>query len=156
MPTTRVMRLLSVAAVAPLLLSSCDSNNPFDPSDDAVGSYELTVFAGRGMPSATITCSAAGECPNLPTGGRVVINDGTLVLYNDGTFVETNHYTEFPTGGQSRDRTYSSAGTYEVFDNDITLSAPGQSRFVDGSITSVGGQIRINYIEDSESYEYIR
>ena len=156
MPTTRVMRLLSVAAVAPLLLSSCDSNNPFDPSDDAVGSYELTVFAGRGMPSATIDCTAAGECPNLPSGGRVVVSEGSLVLYNDGTFVETNLYTETPTGGTPQDRTYSSAGTYEVFDNDITLSAPGQSRLVDGSITSVGGQIRINYIEDGEAYEYRR
>ena len=155
MPTKRVMRFLTVAAVAPLLITGCDSTSIFDPSDDAVGTYQLTVYAGRSMPNATFQCDP-GECDNLPNGGTMVVTDGTLVLYDDGTFVEMNHYVLTPTGQASQNLTYSSTGTYDVFNDELTLSAPGQNRVVDASLTSVGGDIRINYIEQNESYEYRR
>lgn len=158
MPTKQVRRLLSVAAMAPLLLTSCDSNNPFDPSRDAVGTYQLTVFAGRSVP-ATFTCNP-GECTSLPNGGTFVATDGDLVLYADGRFVETNYYTETPTGGSSQNSTFVSTGTYDVNFDEVTLSAPAQNgigaRFLNATLTSVGGDIRINYIEDGESYEYRR
>lgn len=153
MITKRVRRLLGVAAMAPLLLMSCDSiTDPF--GDDLTGTYQLTIFAGRSVPFER-TCSP-GECANLPNGGIFEAIDGTLVLYDDGTFVETNRGTEWPTGGTRRNWTFSSTGTYTVSGDNITLSAPSQNgigpRFIQASVEFD----RINYIEDNESYEYRR
>jgi len=158
MPMKRVMRLLGVAAIAPLFLASCDSGNTFDPFEDAAGTYELSVYAGRSVP-ATFTCQP-GQC-GLPNGGTFVANDGTLVLDNDGTFVETNYYTQTPTGGVPQQWNFISTGTWDVTaTNELTLFAPAQngllSRTIDATIEYAGVDVTIHYIEDSQSYEYRR
>ena len=155
----RVMRLLSVAAVAPLLLTSCDSSNTFDPFEDAVGTYELTVYSGRSVP-ATFTC-APNTCQGLPNGGTIRVDGGSLVLDDDGTFIETNDYTLTPTGGSSRLETFISSGTYDVVDdNEITLFAPAQNglpaRTLDATIEYAGPDVTIHYIENGDAYEYSR
>lgn len=158
MVTKRVMRLLSVAAIAPLLLASCDSSNTFDPFDDAEGTYDLTVYAGRSVP-ATFTCQP-GQC-GMPNGGTFVATGGTLVLDGDGTFVETNFYTQTPTGGTSEQSTFVSTGTWDVTSsNELTLFAPAQNglgpRTLDATIEYGGTDVTVHYIEDGESYEYSR
>ncbi len=157
METKRVLRLLSVAAIAPLLFASCDSNNTFDPFEDAVGTYSLSVFAGSSVP-VTFPCNP-GQC-GLSSGGTFRVNDGTLQLYQDGTFTETNHYTMTPTGGSAQPVTFVSDGTYDIVGDQIELYAPAQNganeRFLDGTFQYGGNDVRIRYIEEGESYEYRR
>ena len=159
MPTNPVMRLLSVAAIVPLLLTSCDSSSIFDPSDDAVGTYQLSVFAGQSMPNATFQCPPGGCAStgvSMPNGGTLVVVNGRLVLYDDGTFVETNNFDVTPSGEATQRVVYSSTGSYDVFDEELTLSDPSQDRFIEASLTAFGGDTRINYIEDGQAYEYRR
>jgi len=157
MRTKRVLRLLSFAAVAPLLLASCDSNNTFDPIDDAVGSYSLSVYAGSSVP-VTFPCNP-GQC-GLSNGGTFRVDDGTLQLYDDGTFTETNHYTMTPTGGSAQNVTFVSSGTYDIIGDQLDLYAPAQNgigeRFLDATFQYGGNDVRIRYIEDGETYEYRR
>jgi len=158
MSTIRVIRLLSVVALAPLLLTSCDSSNTFDPFEDAAGTYELSVYAGRSLP-ATFTCQP-GQC-GLTNGGTFVANSGTLVLHEDGNFVETNHYTHTPTGGSPQQSTFVSSGFYDIVgDNEIELFAPAQngigSRTLNATIEYGGPFVTIHYNEDGEVYEYRR
>jgi len=157
MPTKRVLRLLSVAAIVPLLLSGCDSNNTFDPFEDAVGTYALSVYAGSSVP-VTFPCSP-GQC-GLTNGGTFRVNDGTLQLYNDGTFIETNRYTTTPTGESAQNTTFVSSGTYDINGDQLQLYAPPQNgigeRFLDATFQYGGNDVRIRYIEDGESYEYRR
>jgi hypothetical protein len=158
MSTKRVIRLLSVGALVPLLLSSCDSSNTFDPFEDAVGTYDLSVYAGRSLP-ATFTCQP-GEC-GMTNGGTFVANSGTLVLDDDGTFLETNHYTQTPTGGSPQQSTFVSSGVYDIVgDNEIQLFAPAQNglgaRTLNATIEYGGPFVTIHYEEDGEDYEYRR
>jgi len=154
------MRLLSVAAIAPLLFTSCDSSRTLDPFDDVAGRYELSVFAGRSVP-ATFTCQP-GVCQDtFSNGGTIVVHGGTLDLDDDGTFVETNHWTETPTGGAPDDVTFVSTGTYNFTgQNELTLFAPAQNgigpRTLDATIEFGATQTTIHYIEDERSYEYRR
>jgi hypothetical protein len=154
------MRLLSVAAIVPLLLTSCDSSSINDPFEDAVGLYELTVFGGRSVP-ATITCQP-GQCTQtFSNGGTIVVHGGTLELDEDGTFVERNEWTETPTGGQPEDVTFVSVGTYDFTgDNEITLFAPAQnglaSRTLDATIEFGGPFVTVHYNEGGQDYEYRR
>jgi hypothetical protein len=152
MLTKGLRHLLGVAAIAPLLLNSCDTN-PFDPSDGVTGTYQLTVFAGASVP-ALFSCQP-GDCEEIPNGGTIRVNDGTLVLHDDGTFVERNHFT-FTTGGSSFNDTFTSTGTYNVSFDQLTLSAPPQSganaRFINATIEFE----TIRYVEDGDSYEYRR
>ena len=157
MPTKRVLRLLSVAAITPLLLTSCDSNNTFDPFEDAVGTYELSVFAGSAVP-VTFPCNP-GQC-GFTNGGEFRVNDGTLQLFEDGTFTETNHYTMTPTGGSAQQVTFTSSGTYDIVGDRMDLYAPAQNgaseRFLDATFQYGGNDVRVRYIEEGESYEYRR
>jgi hypothetical protein len=152
MLTKRVRRLLGVAAVAPLLLTSCD-NSPFDPFDDVLGTYQLTVFAGASVP-ANFACSP-GEC-GMVNGGSLRVNGGTLVLRSDGTFTERNDFTETPNGESSRSYSLEWDGTYNINGDQFTLSAPAQngleSRFATGTVEFDS----IRYVEDNFSYEYRR
>jgi hypothetical protein len=156
MPRNRVLRLLSVAAIAPLLLTSCDSNNPFDPDDDAVGTYELTVYQGSSVP-VTYPCTVL-LCGF--TNGTFRVDDGTLVIHDDGTFVETNHFTRTRTGETPQSLTYISEGEYEIDGDDLFLYAPPQNdadeRFVDARFQYGGNDVRISYTENNLSYEYRR
>ena len=153
------MRLLSVAAIAPLVLTSCDSSNTFDPFEDIEGTYDLSVYAGRSVP-ATFTCQP-GECTDVfDNGGTIRVNDGSLSLDSDGTFLETNHFTFTPTGQSSFNDSFTSSGTYDFNGEDLELFAPAQNgvpqRFLNATVEFGGTDVTIHYIEDGESYEYRR
>ena len=157
MLTKRVLRGLSAAAVAPLLLASCDSDNTFDPFEDAAGTYELSVFASSAVP-VTFPCSP-GQC-GMTNGGTFRVDNGTLQLFEDGTFTEINHYTMTPTGGSSQNVNFTSSGTYDIVGDQIDLYAPAQNgageRFLDGAFQYGGNDVRIRYVEDGDIYEYRR
>lgn len=152
MLTKRVRRLLGAAAMAPLFLTSCDSNI-FDPFDDAVGTYDLTVYAGASLP-ADFDCDP-GEC-GMPNGGTLRVNDGILTLRSNGTFEETVDYTEEEFGFSPDSYSVTWDGTYDVNGDQFTLSAPAQSgyqaRFATGTIEFDS----IRFIEDNASFEYRR
>ena len=150
----KVRRLVAISAAAPLLLASCSETGILDPFDDAAGTYQLTVFAGRSVP-ATFTFGP-GETNSMPNGGTFQVTGGTLVLYNNGTFTETNHYITTPAGESSQQTTFVSSGTYTVNGTAFSLSAPAQNnvapRFASGTLEFD----TINYIEDDAAYEYKR
>lgn len=158
MLTKRVRRFLSVAAMAPLFLTACDSN-PFNP-DDETGTYQLTFYDGTGVP-ATFNCQP-GDCttPNgttMPSGGTLRVNSGTLVLRSDGTFTERNRFTARPNGTSTVDNfdlTWN--GTYEYDGFNLTLFVPAQNnqsqRFVDATLEFDS----IAYTENGEYYQYDR
>ena len=158
MPTKRVMRFLSVAAIAPLILTSCDSSNTIDPFEDAVGTYDLSVYADRSVP-ATFNCQP-GQC-GMPNGGTFVANGGTLVIDEDGTFIETNYYTSTPVGGSPQQSTFVSSGNWDFVGGDqLTLFAPAQNnlgpRNLNATIVFGDPYITIHYAEDGQDYEYRR
>lgn len=152
MLTKRVRRFLSVAAMAPLLLTACDSS-PFDP-DDETGTYQLTFYDGVGVP-ATFNCPP-GSC-FMPDGGTLRINSGTLDLRSDGTFTETNRFTETPNGG-SGSNTYNLTwnGTYDYDGFNLSLFVPAQNnqaaRVVDATLEFDS----IAYTENGEYFQYDR
>ncbi|HWL39117.1 MAG TPA: hypothetical protein VNO75_02680 [Gemmatimonadaceae bacterium] len=159
MLTKSVRRLFAAVAIAPLLITACDSN-PFDPFDEATGTYQLSIFATRSMP-ATIPCEP-GECEGLPNGGTIRVNSGTLTLHNNGTFTEENQFTFTPNGGGSFNDEFVSIGTYTINGEDLTLSDPDHpngDRFVNASLEFLSGNdVRISYEEGNppEAYEYIK
>src|SRR5712671_1733334 len=72
MLTRKVKRLLSLTAVAtPLFFAAC-SDNPFNPINDASGTYQLTVYAGRSIP-ATYTIQPGDPNYNMPNGGTLQV-----------------------------------------------------------------------------------
>jgi hypothetical protein len=151
MLTKRVRRLLGVAAVAPLLLTSCDSSIN-DPFDDATGTYDLTVFNGGRVP-AVFDCGP----PECPSGGTVLVNDGTLTLHEDGTFTERNHFTFRPNGASTYNDSFISNGTYTLSGDDLTLSAPPQSGHDESRLIFATLSFEtIRYEENDAFYEYSR
>ena len=51
MLTKRSRLLLGLTAAIPLLFAACTDNNIFNPQDNAVGTYDLSVYAGRTVPA---------------------------------------------------------------------------------------------------------
>lgn len=151
MLTKRVRRFLGVAAMAPLLLTACDSN-PFNP-DDETGTYQLTVYDNVVMP-ATFNCQP-GQC-NMPNGGTLRVNSGTIVLRSNGTFTETNRFTETPVGSAASSYNLTWDGTYEFDGFNLTLFVPAQNnqaaRFVDATLEFD----TIAYTEAGEFFQYER
>lgn len=151
MLTKRVRRFLSVAAMAPLLLTACDSS-PFDP-DDETGTYQLTFYDGVQVP-VTFNCQP-GQC-GLPNGGTLRVNSGTLVLRSNATFTETNRFTETPSGSSSNTYNLTWDGTYEYDGFNLTLFVPAQNgepaRFVDATLEFD----TIAYTEAGEFFQYDR
>ena len=154
MLTRKTKLLLSLTAAIPLLLAACTDHGIFDPNEDVVGTYQLTVFANGSVPR--LFTVAAGQDPELPNGGTARIDDGTLVLHTDGTFTETNNFTKTPTGGQSFLSDFISVGTFSVSGNQLTLQANAQNgygpRFIDGTVEFD----TISYVEGGFAYEYRR
>ncbi len=148
----RVRRLLGAAAVAPLLLTSCDSS-VFDPFDEAVGTYDLTVYAGASVP-ATFNCNP-GQC-GMQNGGVLRVNDGILVLRSNGTFEETVDYTETESGFPSDSYSITWEGTYDVDGDQFTLRAPAQDGFAARFATGTLEFDSIRFVEDNASFEYRR
>ena len=154
MLTRKTKLLLSLTAAIPLLLAACTDNGIFDPNEDVAGTYQLTVFANGSVPR--LFTVGAGQDEEIPNGGTVRIDDGTLVLRADGTFTEINNFTKTPPGEQSFQSDFVSIGTFTVNGTRITLSAPQQSgfapRFLDGTVEFD----TISYLEGGFAYEYRR
>ena len=148
-----VKKLLSLIA-ATMLVAACTDNSLTNPFNNAAGTYQLTVWAGH-SPGFQFT-QPAGVDAELPNGGTVVINGGTLELNENGTFVETNNFTKTPPGGQSFNSSFVSSGTYNVSGTSFSLTAPPQNNF---QARSADGTIEfdtVSYVEDGFSYEYRR
>ncbi|HMH25457.1 MAG TPA: hypothetical protein VK542_02595, partial [Gemmatimonadaceae bacterium] len=85
---TKKSRLLLTLTAATPLLFACTDNGIFNPLNDASGTYQLTVYAGKTMPATFIIQAGDPQFPEAPNGGTLVVTDGTLVLQNSGAFVE--------------------------------------------------------------------
>jgi hypothetical protein len=166
MLTRKAKYFLSLSAAVPLLFAAaCTDNNIFDPRTDAVGTYDLTIFAGNTLPvdftvqpCQNVGCTGANDDPDLPNGGNLRVTGGTMVLRNDGTFLETNIYIKTPPGGSSFESDFISNGTFTVNNGgSVQFSAPAQNGFgprvFNGTISQDG---RINYTEGQSQYEYRR
>lgn len=156
MLTRKAKYFLSLTAAAPLLFAAaCTDNNIFNPLNDSVGTYNLTIFGGATLP-IDFTLKP-GDDPDLPNGGNLRVTGGTMVLRADGTFTETNIYIKTPPGGASFESDFVSNGTFNV-DNSgsIQFSAPAQNGFAPRVFNGTVAQDRINYVEGNASYEYRR
>lgn len=153
---TRNSRLLLGLTVAtPLLFAACTDNNIFGLGD-AAGQYTLTVYANVQIPPAFQFQSNPGDDSELPNGGTVIVNSGTLALNTDGTFVETDNFTKIPPGGQSFSSSYVSAGTFTVSGTSINLFAPQQNGFAARNINGTVNAGTVSYVEGGVTYEYQR
>ena len=153
-------KLLSLTAV--LIMAACTDNTLTNPFQNAVGTYQLTVYAGRSIP-ATYTIQPGD--PTYPNGATFVVTDGDLVLNSNGTFIETNNYVTTPTGGTGQQSSFVSSGTWTGSGTTIVLNAPAQNgnvaRSVTGTLTfdSARNVYVFNYQEDNgagglDSFEY--
>ena len=162
MLTRRSRLLLGLTAATPLLFAACTDNNIFNPQDNAVGTYDLSVYAGRTMPATFIISPGDPDFPEAPNGGTFVVTSGSLTLDSDGTFVEENFFSTTPQGQSSQPSSFTSSGTWNVSGTNFSFSDPSRQRFVNGTLTEdVSGNIRVNYQENDsngtpQSYEYIR
>ena len=162
MLTKKSRLLLTLTAATPLLFAACTDNGIFNPLNDASGTYQLTVYAGKTMP-ATFTIQAGDpNFPEAPNGGTLIVTDGTLALQNNGTFVETNNYTITPQGQSGTAHQFVSSGTWTLSGTTFTLSDQSLQRFVNGTLdTDANGRLTVNYTEDGgngvfQAYEYKR
>jgi hypothetical protein len=153
---------MSLTAAIPLLFAACTDNNIFNPQDDVVGNYQLTVYAGRTMPATFIIQPGDPDFPEAPNGGTFVVTSGSLVVNSNGTFIEENFFSTTPQGQSSQPSSFSSSGTWNLNGTSFSFSDPSRQRFVSGTVTSDGsGDVRVNYTEDDangtpQSYEYRR
>ena len=154
MLTKKARLLLSLTAATPLVFAACTDNNIVNPTTNAAGTYQLTVFGGRGIPGYFTIAPGDADYPN---GATFVVRDGTLVLNNDGTFVETNHFVTTPTGGQAQQSNFESRGTFTLNGTALTLFDQSRQRTVNATLEFD----IINYTEANgdgtfDSYEYRR
>jgi hypothetical protein len=150
-------KLLSLTAV--VLLAACTDNTLTNPFNNAVGTYQLTVYAGRSIP-ATYTIQPGD--PTYPNGATFVVTGGDLVLNSNGTFVETNNYVTTPTGGTGQQSSFVSSGTWTIQGtNSLLLNAPPQNGNQARNIQGTLDIDTISYQEDNgagglDSFEYKR
>jgi hypothetical protein len=162
MLTKKSRLLLTLTAATPLLFSACTDNGIFNPLQDASGTYQLTVYAGKTIPATFIIQAGDPGFPEAPNGGTLVVTDGTLVLQNSGAFVETNNYTITPTGQSGQAHQFVSSGTWSLNGTDFTLSDQSLQRFDTGTLApDANGNLTVNYTEDGgngvfQSFEYKR
>jgi hypothetical protein len=162
MLTKKSKLLLTLTAATPLLFAACTDNGIFNPLQDASGTYQLTVYAGKTMPATFTIQPGDPNFPEAPNGGTLVVTDGTLVLQNNGTFVETNNYTITPTGQSGTAHQFVSSGTWSLSGTNFTLTDQSLQRFDTGTLdTDANGRLTVNYTEDSgngvfQSFEYKR
>ena len=145
-------KLLSLTAV--MLLAACTDNSLTNPFQNAVGNYQLTVYAGKAIPATYVI--QAGDA-TYPNGATFVVTGGQLVLNSNGTFVETNNYVTTPNGGSAQQSQFVSNGTWTGSGTTVTLSAPQQNgnaaRNVSGTLTfdSSRNVYVLDYQEDNGS-----
>jgi hypothetical protein len=153
MLTKRARLFLALSATTPLMFGACSDQKILSAVGDVSGTYNLTVFANQTVP-ATFTL-VAGDDSELPNGGTVLVDDGTLVLAGDGTFVETNHFTKTATGSTSSfPSSFVSVGTYTVSGNTILLSAPAQNGFAARSVSGSVSMTTVAYLEGGQFFQY--
>ena len=163
---TRKSRLLLTFAVAPLLVAACTDNTGVNPLNDADGTYRLTVYDGRSVPTTYTINPGDPNYPEYPNGATFVVTGGTMVLFSNGTFTETNNYVFTPTGQPAENQSFVNNGTWTLDGEDFHFTAPAQGntgpRNIFGTITeNVNGDLVINYQESNGSgaltpYEYQR
>jgi hypothetical protein len=163
MLTKKSRLLLTLTAATPLLFAAaCTDNGIFNPLQNASGTYQLTVYAGKTMPATFTIQPGDPNFPEAPNGGTLVVTDGTLVLQNNGSFVETNNYVITPSGQNGTAHQFVSSGTWTLSGTTFTLSDQSLQRFDTGTLdTDANGRLTVNYTEDSgngtlQSYEYKR
>ena len=163
---TRTSRLFLSLTAAPLLVAACTDNTLTNPLNDADGTYHLTVYDGRSVPTTYTINPGDPAYPDYPNGATFVVSNGTMVLNSNGTFVETNNYVFTPTGEPAEPQQFVSNGTWTLDGEDFHFTAPAQNnngpRNIFGTITeNVSGKLVINYQESNGSgapspYEYLR
>ncbi|HEX7594815.1 MAG TPA: hypothetical protein VF387_00600 [Gemmatimonadaceae bacterium] len=162
MLTKKSRLLLTLSAATPLLFAACTDNGIFNPLQDASGTYQLTVYAGRTIPATFTINPGDPNFPEAPNGGTFVVTDGTLVLQNNGAFVETNNYTITPTGQSGTAHQFVSSGTWSLSGTSFSLSDQQLQRFDTGTLDAdANGRLTVNYTEDAgngqfQSFEYKR
>jgi hypothetical protein len=162
MLTKKSKLLLMLTAATPLLFAACTDNGIFNPLQDAAGTYQLTVYAGKSMQASFTIQAGDPNFPEAPNGGTFLVTDGTLVLQNNGTFVETNNYTITPTGQSGIAHQFVSSGTWTLNGTTFSLSDQTLQRFDSGTLdTDAQGRLTVNYTEDPgngvfQSFEYKR
>jgi len=157
-------KLLGLTAV--ILLAACTDNSLTNPFQDAVGSYDLTVYAGASIPANYTISPGDPAFPEAPNGGTLTVTDGQLTLNSNGTFSEINNYVITPSGGSAVNRSFVSNGTWTVQNSTtIFLTAPAQNGFgprsVQGTIDLTGSVDTIRYQEQNgsggfDAFEYQR
>ena len=160
MLTKKSRLLLTLTAATPLLFAACTDNGIFNPLNDASGTYQLTVYAGKSMQASFTIQAGDPSFPEAPNGGTLLITDGTLVLQSNGSFVETNNYTVTPNGQNAIAHQFVSSGTWTLNGTNFTLSDQSLQRFDAGTLdTDAQGRLTVNYSEDAgngvlQSFEY--
>lgn len=154
MLTKKARLLLSLTAATPLVFAACTDNNIVNPTTNAAGTYQLSVFAGKSIP-ANFTIPPGDA--TYPNGATFLVTDGTLVLNTNGTFLETNRFVTTPTGGQAQQTNFVSSGTFTLNGTFLTLFDQSGQRTVNATLEF---EI-INYTEANgdgtvDSYEYRR
>jgi hypothetical protein len=163
---TRTSRLLLSLTAAPLLVAACTDNTLTNPLNDADGTYQLTVYDGRSVPTTYTINPGDPNYPEYPNGATFVVTGGTMVLNSNGTFTETNNYVFTPTGEPAENQSFVSNGTWTLDGEDFHFTAPAQNnngpRNIFGTITeNVNGDLVINYQESNgagvpSAFEYQR
>jgi hypothetical protein len=160
MLTKKSRLLLTLTAATPLLFAACTDNGIFNPLNNASGTYQLTVYAGRTIPATFTIQPGDPQFPEAPNGGTLVVTDGTLVLQNNGSFVETNNYTITPSGQSGIAHQFVANGTWTLNGTTFTLNDQANQRFDTGTLdTDANGRLTVNYTEDSgngvfQAFEY--
>jgi hypothetical protein len=153
MLTKKARLFLALAATTPLMFAACRDQKILSAVGDVSGTYNLTVFANQTMPAGFT--AAAGQDSELPNGGTVLVNDGTLVLNSDGTFLETNNFMKTATGATtSFPSAFISAGTYSVSGSTISLSAPAQNGFAARAVSGSVSMTTVAYVEGGQFFQY--
>lgn len=158
MLTKKARLLLSLIAATPLVFAACTDNNIVNPTTNAAGTYQLTVFAGKGIPAPFTFPPGDADYPN---GATFLVTDGTLVLNTNGTFLERNNFVITPTGEQAQPDSFDSSGTFTLNGTFLTLFDQSGQRTVNATLITAVGEDIINYTEANgdgtvDSYEYRR
>lgn len=153
MLTKQSRLLLALTVATPLVFAGCTDNNILGPGDVA-GTYDLTVYSDHGVPFQFF--ENPGEDSDLPNGGTVIVNSGTLFLDSDGSFVETNNFTKTPTGGGSFNTNFVSIGTFSVNGSNIQLFAPDQNGFSERNLSGTVTGNTVSYFEGGAEFRYQR
>jgi hypothetical protein len=153
-------KLLGLTAV--LLLAACTDNSLTSPFQSAVGTYQLTVYAGVSVPHTYTIQPGDPNYPQYPNGATFQVVSGQLVLNTDGSFVETNNYVTTPTGGSAESSSFVSQGTWTIQGtNTFFLNAPAQNGVAPRNVQGVIDGNSVSYQEDNgvggfDSFEYVK